>query len=563
MKSCCDWFSYFLIASALSFHLSICQANKFDYDALKEFDFRAFLQKHQKVYSPLELASHANVFYQRTLDIFKANVLYVSGQKHHYLRQNGYLDLLPQDVKRIFSTSSQDELPPVKEANINPNIPADRFIASKSPASYDIETQSSLDSLSISGDEPVPVIDFLSEPDKKISPSRLLHELSEHPDLAKKMSQIINLSPKSNSAGKFEPKEKFEYKHNIPATNKAYDPSLVVTRGFGESRKFHDAYAHVLMEEFLGYIEPYPEPQPIENYFTPDQQNGDHDEGILSGFVGSIKNLSKYFSIADPEGLLEEESSKSKKTATGAGGDSKSSDTNESGISYKIDWRTTGCIPRLKDQKQCNSCYAFAALDILEYFYCRQMKVKTEFSVQYLIDCGQKTGMNGCEKGRLSDVRHFITNYGLQIDSLYPYTAKQQQCPYDDDTIKSAFLVKPTIKRWALFSEIQAWYRYISMAPVIVGINIPADFLAYGGGIHNGLDCTPGMGHAMVLVGAGKENGKPFWLLKNTFSEDWGEKGYFRLSRKAPIKCFDSVLVGYAEFDMPERGPPAKRARKS
>ncbi|VDM70138.1 unnamed protein product, partial [Strongylus vulgaris] len=37
--------------------------------------------------------------------------------------------------------------------------------------------------------------------------------------------------------------------------------------------------------------------------------------------------------------------------------------------------------------------------------------------------------------------------------------------------------------------------------------------------------------HAVKLLGWGVENGTKFWLGANSWSEDWGEKGYFRFLR--------------------------------
>ncbi|XP_024518115.1 cysteine proteinase 1 [Selaginella moellendorffii] len=39
------------------------------------------------------------------------------------------------------------------------------------------------------------------------------------------------------------------------------------------------------------------------------------------------------------------------------------------------------------------------------------------------------------------------------------------------------------------------------------------------------------MNHAVLLVGYGMDGDKPYWILKNSWSENYGEDGYFRLCR--------------------------------
>jgi hypothetical protein len=46
----------------------------------------------------------------------------------------------------------------------------------------------------------------------------------------------------------------------------------------------------------------------------------------------------------------------------------------------------------------------------------------------------------------------------------------------------------------------------------------------YTSGIMSGC-CNKDIDHAVLLVGFGKEDGKQYWIIKNSWNEKWGEEG--------------------------------------
>lgn len=67
--------------------------------------------------------------------------------------------------------------------------------------------------------------------------------------------------------------------------------------------------------------------------------------------------------------------------------------------------------------------------------------------------------------------------------------------------------------------------------PVEVSFTVYGDFLTYKSGVYQRTTGSPLGGHAVKLVGWGVENGTPYWKIANSWNEDWGEKGYFRIKR--------------------------------
>ena len=53
-------------------------------------------------------------------------------------------------------------------------------------------------------------------------------------------------------------------------------------------------------------------------------------------------------------------------------------------------------------------------------------------------------------------------------------------------------------------------------------------------------------GHAVVIVGWGEENNKQYWIVCNTWGNEWGDKGYFKILRgKNHCEIEENVFNGY------------------
>ena len=87
---------------------------------------------------------------------------------------------------------------------------------------------------------------------------------------------------------------------------------------------------------------------------------------------------------------------------------------------------STSYKPKVRSQGTCGSCWAFAAVTAVEKMYYDIHNTQIELSVQELVDCDQAN--RGCNGGISEKSFGYIGEYGLALESEYPYTAKQGRC---------------------------------------------------------------------------------------------------------------------------------------
>lgn len=199
-------------------------------------------------------------------------------------------------------------------------------------------------------------------------------------------------------------------------------------------------------------------------------------------------------------------------------------------IPDSVDWRKEGQVTEVKDQGACGSCWAFSIAGSTEAAYFRKSGKLISLSTQQLVDC--TTDINhGCSRGSLDDTFPYVEQNGLESDQSYPYTGTDGACKYssaDIITKVSSYVSIEEEDEDALLDAVA------NIGPVSVGVD--ATFLAqYESGILDGSSCTDWINHAVLIVGYGIENGTNFWIAKNSWGVNFGEKGYFRLLRGSNI----------------------------
>ena len=81
--------------------------------------------------------------------------------------------------------------------------------------------------------------------------------------------------------------------------------------------------------------------------------------------------------------------------------------------------------------------------------------------------------------------------------------------------------------------------------PVEAAFTVYEDFLTYKSGVYQHMTGQADGGHAIKVMGWGTENGTAYWLVANSWNEDWGDHGTFKI-RRGTDECGieDQVIAG-------------------
>jgi len=117
----------------------------------------------------------------------------------------------------------------------------------------------------------------------------------------------------------------------------------------------------------------------------------------------------------------------------------------------------------------------------------------------------------------------------MPIDSEYAYKAKAGTCGPQS---KSTFYVAKKGTFASLNNETKFKNWIMNNGPIQAGFAIYKTFYQYKSGVYQDMGGNKIEGyHAIEVLGWGKENGKEFWICKNSWGKWWGDNGYFKIEK--------------------------------
>ena len=188
---------------------------------------------------------------------------------------------------------------------------------------------------------------------------------------------------------------------------------------------------------------------------------------------------------------------------------------------------TNACSP-VRKQGVCAAGYAFASAKVLEYaFNIAKIGKNKWLSPQQYIDCSSSTGNKGCDGGSVANCLNYSVNFGLSLDSIYPFADRQQSC-----TTGFSADFKPKKVNIIEARNNDAIILAVNQNPVGVFLDA-SDMQFYSSGIYDDSKCSNNSSnHSMVVVGYGDLGDKKlYWTVENSWGVNWGQKGFIQMKR--------------------------------
>jgi len=224
----------------------------------------------------------------------------------------------------------------------------------------------------------------------------------------------------------------------------------------------------------------------------------------------------------------------------------------------EFNWLEKGKVSPVKSQGQCGSCAAFAAIAALEScFTIKTGQMVEDLSEQHILDCAYNHhvsddagtwGAYGCS-GAFPNVYYdwLMSAPHNQEEASYPYTSgfsgKVSECKPDEN---GYFLdAKLTGMHNVWYPEELDMEELVQINPVATAVQVTSSWSHYGGGVLESEFCCDSkynpncpykINHAVTVVGYGHQDGKDYWLIKNSWGTRWGDEGYVKL-RKGKGHC--------------------------
>jgi C1A family cysteine protease len=215
-----------------------------------------------------------------------------------------------------------------------------------------------------------------------------------------------------------------------------------------------------------------------------------------------------------------------------------------------IDWRNRwgiNWITKIRDQNRCENCWAFGTTALIESM------VRINHSVWCIRsegDLRDGMGLHCADGGWPSTALDWIKSNGIADPDCWPFDITD--VAYAPTPDRSGRTVK--IDGYTSLGNMDDEKNWLdAVGPITCCFAVYQDFYAYGGGVYTQTSTNFEGLHCVLIVGY--DDTQNCWIAKNSWGQNWGENGYFRISYG---QCDIDNYQKYG-FNVPNPDPWTKR----
>lgn len=148
-------------------------------------------------------------------------------------------------------------------------------------------------------------------------------------------------------------------------------------------------------------------------------------------------------------------------------------------------------------------------------------------SPQQIVDCDGTSA--GCGGGLTESAWDYVIQAGgIESNASYPYVANDQQCAFDASKVVTT--IKSYTEATSWYSESQLLQTLVNEGPISICVDA-ASWQTYSGGVMDRLQCAwiDTLDHCVQLVGYDATGPTPYWIVRNSWTDQWGVDGYIYL----------------------------------